>query len=112
MILTHRNRLLPHKSQHRALERLLHAQRELYNAALEERIDSPLLTPDTDENALGVIHAECLRHRGRYVLNGRTQEAARHMTVVHNWSITRFARWMGITQRVRDCLYCMKGSSY
>ena len=39
MILTHRYRLLPHKSQHRALERLLHAQRELYNAALEERID-------------------------------------------------------------------------
>jgi putative transposase len=37
--LTHRYRLLPHKSQHRALERLLHGQRELYNAALEERID-------------------------------------------------------------------------
>jgi len=39
VILTHRYRLLPHKSQHRALERLLHGQRELYNAALEERID-------------------------------------------------------------------------
>ena len=39
MILTHRYRLLPQKSQHRALERLLRAQRELYNAALEERID-------------------------------------------------------------------------
>ena len=39
MILTHRYRLLPHKSQHRALERLCAAQRELYNAALEERID-------------------------------------------------------------------------
>jgi len=39
VILTHRYRLLPHKSQQRALERLLHAQRELYNAALEERID-------------------------------------------------------------------------
>jgi putative transposase len=37
--LTHRYRLLPHKSQHRALERLLHGQRELYNAALVERID-------------------------------------------------------------------------
>jgi transposase len=39
VILTHRYRLLPQKSQHRALERLLRAQRELYNAALEERID-------------------------------------------------------------------------
>ena len=39
MILTYRYRLLPLKSQHRALELLLHAQRELYNAALEERID-------------------------------------------------------------------------
>jgi putative transposase len=39
VILTYRYRLLPHKSQHRALERLLLAQRELYNAALEERID-------------------------------------------------------------------------
>jgi putative transposase len=39
VILTYRYRLLPLKSQHRALERLLHSQRELYNAALEERID-------------------------------------------------------------------------
>ena len=39
MILTYRYRLLPLKSQHRALERLCEAQRELYNAALEERID-------------------------------------------------------------------------
>jgi putative transposase len=39
VILTYRYRLLPLKSQHRALERLMHAQRELYNAALEERID-------------------------------------------------------------------------
>jgi putative transposase len=39
VILTYRYRLLPLKSQHRALERLLHAQHELYNAALEERID-------------------------------------------------------------------------
>jgi putative transposase len=39
VILTHRYRLQPLKSQHRALERLLHGQRELYNAALEERID-------------------------------------------------------------------------
>ena len=39
MILTYRYRLLPLKSQHRALERLCAAQRELYNAALEERID-------------------------------------------------------------------------
>ena len=39
MILTYRYRLLPQKSQHRALERLCDEQRELYNAALEERID-------------------------------------------------------------------------
>ena len=39
MILTYRYRLLPLKSQHRALERLCAVQRELYNAALEERID-------------------------------------------------------------------------
>ena len=39
MIVTYRHRLLPLKSQHRALERLCEAQRELYNAALEERID-------------------------------------------------------------------------
>ncbi len=39
MILTYRYRLLPLKCQHRALERLCAAQRELYNAALEERID-------------------------------------------------------------------------
>jgi putative transposase len=39
VILTHRYRLLPLKSQHRALEQLLHSQRELHNAALEERID-------------------------------------------------------------------------
>jgi Helix-turn-helix domain len=39
VILTYRYRLLPLKSQHRALERLCGMQRELYNAALEERID-------------------------------------------------------------------------
>jgi len=39
VILTYRYRLLPLKSQHRALERLCAAQREWYNAALWERID-------------------------------------------------------------------------
>ncbi len=39
MILTYRYRLLPLKGQHRALERLCESQRELYNAALPERID-------------------------------------------------------------------------
>jgi len=39
VILTYRYRLLPLKSQHRALEKLCESQRELYNAALEERID-------------------------------------------------------------------------
>jgi len=39
VILTYRYRLLPLKSQHRALERLCESQRALYNAGLEERID-------------------------------------------------------------------------
>ena len=38
MIVTFRYRLLPAKRQHRALEQILEAQRQLYNAALEERI--------------------------------------------------------------------------
>src|SRR5258705_8163391 len=38
MILTYRYRLLPTKRQHRALEEILESQRQLYNAALEERI--------------------------------------------------------------------------
>jgi putative transposase len=40
MIVTYRYRLLPTKPQHRALEQILEAQRQLYNAALEERIDA------------------------------------------------------------------------
>lgn len=39
MIMTFRYRILPSKRQHRALEVVLDAQRVLYNAALEERID-------------------------------------------------------------------------
>ena len=39
MILTYRYRLLSLKSPHRALDRVCAAQRELYNATLEERID-------------------------------------------------------------------------
>ena len=40
MILTYRYRLLPTKRQHQALESILESQRQLYNAALEERIDA------------------------------------------------------------------------
>jgi putative transposase len=40
VILTYRFRILPSKRQHRALERILETQRQLYNAALEERIDA------------------------------------------------------------------------
>src|SRR5687768_9189794 len=40
MLLTFRYRLLPSKRQHRALEALLESQRQLYNAALQERIDA------------------------------------------------------------------------
>jgi putative transposase len=38
MILTYRYRLMPTKRQHRALEMILESQRQLYNAALEERM--------------------------------------------------------------------------
>lgn len=38
MIVTYQFRLLPSKRQHRVLEQILESQRELYNAALEERI--------------------------------------------------------------------------
>jgi len=38
MIVSYRFRLLPTKAQHEALEQILEAQRQLYNAALEERI--------------------------------------------------------------------------
>jgi putative transposase len=38
MILTYCYRLLPSKPQHRALEAILESQRQLYNAALEERM--------------------------------------------------------------------------
>src|SRR5258706_2469357 len=40
MILTYAYRLLPTKRQHRALETVLESQRQLYNAALEERIEA------------------------------------------------------------------------
>lgn len=40
MYLTYRHRLLPTKRQHLALAVILESQRELYNAALEERIDA------------------------------------------------------------------------
>src|SRR5476651_2219625 len=40
MILTYYYRLLPTRRQHRALEAILESQRQLYNAALEERIDA------------------------------------------------------------------------
>lgn len=40
MLLTFRYRLLPQKRQHKALEAILETQRQLYNGALEERIDA------------------------------------------------------------------------
>src|SRR5687768_11850118 len=40
MVVTYRFRLLPTRRQHRALEALLESQRQLYNAALEERIQA------------------------------------------------------------------------
>jgi len=40
VILTFRYRLLPSKRQHRSLESILEQQRELYNGALEERVDA------------------------------------------------------------------------
>ena len=38
MLLTYCYRLLPSKPQHRALDAILEGERQLYNAALEERI--------------------------------------------------------------------------
>lgn len=40
ILLTYKYRLNPERRQHRALERILEQQRQLYNAALEERIDA------------------------------------------------------------------------
>ena len=40
MLLTYKYRLNPEKRQHRALEAILEQQRQLYNAALEERIEA------------------------------------------------------------------------
>ena len=40
MMLTYRYRLLPTRRQHHALQRILEGQRQLYNAALEERIEA------------------------------------------------------------------------
>ena len=40
MHLTFRFRVLPSRRQHRALERILESQRELYNAALQERLEA------------------------------------------------------------------------
>jgi putative transposase len=40
MYLNYRYRLVPTKRQHRALEHILETQRQLYNAALEERIEA------------------------------------------------------------------------
>jgi putative transposase len=39
MFLTYRRRILPSKRQHLALAAICEAQRQLYNAALQERID-------------------------------------------------------------------------
>jgi putative transposase len=38
--LTYRYKLMPSRAQHRALERILEAQRLLYNAALQERVEA------------------------------------------------------------------------
>ncbi|MEO7741757.1 MAG: transposase [Usitatibacter sp.] len=40
MILTYRYRVSPAKDQHQALENILESQRQLYNAALQERIEA------------------------------------------------------------------------
>ena len=40
MIVTYKYRLRPSKKQHQALDSIVESQRQLYNAALEERIDA------------------------------------------------------------------------
>jgi putative transposase len=48
--LTYQYRLTPTKAQHRALERILEMQRELYNAALQERTDAWRLQKESVTN--------------------------------------------------------------
>lgn len=63
MVLTHRVRLQPTREQHRALERVLEQQRQLYNAALEERIEcyrktGKTLTDIDQSRSLTLIRAD------------------------------------------------------
>jgi putative transposase len=63
MLLTYKYRLNPEKRQHRVLERILEQQRQLYNAALEERIDAwrksgRTITEVDQSRSLTVIRAD------------------------------------------------------
>ena len=91
MILTHRYRLLPLKCQHRALERLCASQRELYNAALEERID-------------------CYRKTGTYIdqckalteCRHELPEMGEHPANLQRWTLKRLdAAFQGFFRRLK-----------
>jgi putative transposase len=63
LVLTHRVRLQPTREQHRALELVLEQQRQLYNAALEERIEcyrktGKTLTDIDQSRSLTIIRAD------------------------------------------------------
>ena len=63
LILTYKYRLNPEKRQHRALERILEQQRQLYNAALQERIEAyqkagKTITEVDQSRSLTVIRAD------------------------------------------------------
>jgi len=62
MLLTYKCRLNPERRQHRALERILEQQRQLYNAALEERIGAwakgRTVTEVEQSRSLTVIRAD------------------------------------------------------
>jgi putative transposase len=68
IVLTYKYRLLPTKRQHRALEAILEDQRQLYNAALEERIDcyrktgQSLTYRDQCKSITVLRHEECYSH--------------------------------------------------
>lgn len=81
IVLSFKYRLLPTRAQHRALERILEDQRQLYNAALEERIDCYKKT--------GVSLSYLDQCRGLTDWRAGDQQAASVPLLVQRWTIKR-----------------------
>jgi putative transposase len=81
MMLTYKYRLLPSERQHRALERLLEDQRQLYNAALEERIDA--------YRKMGITRSYFDQSRGLTEWRHADPEAATVPVNVQRWTLQR-----------------------